>query len=280
MYPDHTQTIVFSPTGTTRNVLRSVQEGLGARSWSELDLTRRAASQEPTDPESDTGGVAIIGLPVYAGRIPELAAKRLSRVQGMGRKAVLVVVYGNRAYDDALRELRDLSLELGFLPVAAAAFVGEHSFSTMECPIAEGRPDQSDLKLAFQFGENVREKLLEIQNRELNAMQLEVPGNFPYREGMQPAPISPETDPAQCVLCGACIEACPVEAISLRGETLETDKMLCLRCCACTRICPTGARAMLHPRILELGRVLHEKHALRREPEFFFVGETLTGEKP
>lgn len=273
MYPDHAQTIVFSPTGTTRNVLRSIQKGLGPRTWSELDLTRHAATQEPTDRESDAEGLAIIGLPVYAGRIPELAAKRLSGVRGMKRKAVLVVVYGNRAYDDALRELRDLSQELGFLPVAAAAFVGEHSFSTRQCPIAEGRPDQSDLKLAFQFGENVRKKLLEIQNSALNAPPLEVPGNFPYRQGMQPAPISPETDPAQCVLCGACVEACPVEAISLCDETLETDKMLCLRCCACTRICPTGARAMLHPSILELGRVLHEKHATRREPEFFFVAQ-------
>jgi ferredoxin len=50
---------------------------------------------------------------------------------------------------------------------------------------------------------------------------------------------------------------------------VETDKMACLRCCACIRVCPTGARVMVHPKILELGRTLHEKFADRREPELF-----------
>ena len=39
--------------------------------------------------------------------------------------AVLVVVYGNRAYDDALLELSDIATGAGFVPLAAGAFVGE-----------------------------------------------------------------------------------------------------------------------------------------------------------
>lgn len=270
MYPFHTQQIVFSPTGTTRKVLRSVLKGLSPQSWSEVDLTHLPAATDSDPNEIDADSLALIGVPVYAGRVPALARDRIiSSVNGKGRKAVLVVVYGNRAYDDALRELRDLSLECGFVPVAAAAFVGEHSFSTSAYPIAAGRPDQSDLDQAVLFGESVQKKLQEREEIARHETLLQVPGNFPYREGVQAAPISPETDPEKCVLCGACIQACPVDAISLSDETLETNKTLCLRCCACTRICPTGARVMLHERILELGRVLHEKHALRREPEFF-----------
>ena len=271
MYPHHTQQIVFSPTGTTRKVLQSVLKGLSPQSWSGLDLTHLQAALDPARNEHDSEGLALIGVPVYAGRVPTLARDRMLGVDGNGRKAVLVVVYGNRAFDDALLELRDLSLERGFVPVAAAAFVGEHSFSTKECPIAEGRPDQSDLNRAVEFGQSVQKKLREIAELALDEASLQVPGNFPYREGVQATPISPETDPDKCVLCGACIEACPANAISLCDDTLETNTMLCLRCCACTRICPTGARAMLHPRILELGRVLHVKHAQRREPEFFLL---------
>lgn len=269
MYPRHTQQIVFSPTGTTRTVLRSILKGLAPQSWSEVDLTRLPAVPNPALTEIDGEGLALIGVPVYAGRVPTLARDRMLGVEGMGRKAVLVVVYGNRAYDDALLELRDLARERGFMPVAAAAFVGEHSFSTKKYPIAQGRPDESDLDRAVTFGECVQKKLREMEGVALDAASLQVPGNFPYREGVQAAPISPETDPEKCELCGACITACPTNAISLCDDTVETNTALCLRCCACTRICPTGARAMLHERILELGRVLHEKHALRREPEFF-----------
>ena len=272
MYPDHARQIVFSPTGTTRKVLQSILRGLAPQSWSEVDVTFHQDPPDSARNQDNGNGVTLIGMPVYSGRIPALARERmLSCVHGSGQKAVLVVVYGNRAYDDALRELRDLALEMGFVPIAAAAFVGEHSFSTKDCPIAEGRPDQCDLSRAFEFGEKIREKLLEMRSVPLRDATVRVPGNFPYRDGVQPAPISPETDPTQCVLCGACVQACPVQAISLRDETLETDKMLCLRCCACTRICPTGARAMVHPRIRELGRTLHEKHAMRREPEEFFA---------
>jgi len=269
MYPGHTQQIVFSPTGTTRKVLQSVVKGLSPQSWSTVDLTRLPAAPDPTLADHGAESLALIGVPVYAGRVPALARQRMLGIDGMGRRAVLVVVYGNRAYDDALLELRDLALECGFVPVAAAAFVGEHSFSTSEYPIAAGRPDQFDLDRAVLFGESVQKKLQKIEGLALDGTSLQVPGNFPYREGVQAAPISPETDPEKCVLCGACVAACPVDAISLTDDTLETNKMLCLRCCACTRACPTGARAMLHERILELGRILHEKHAQRREPEFF-----------
>ena len=49
-----------------------------------------------------------------------------------------VVLFGNRNYDDALIELRDLLQADGFGCIAAGAFVGEHSFSRT---LGAGRPD-------------------------------------------------------------------------------------------------------------------------------------------
>ena len=51
------------------------------------------------------------------------------RLQAHNTPAVCVVVYGNRAYDDALLELKDILTERGCRPIAGAAFIGEHSFS-------------------------------------------------------------------------------------------------------------------------------------------------------
>jgi Fe-S-cluster-containing hydrogenase component 2 len=256
--------IFFSPTGTTRLIVEAVADGLGAESDPvDLTLPRRR------DPASDNGP-AIIGVPVYAGRVPVLAAERLRRhVRGQGRPSVLVVVYGNRAFEDALLELRDLAEELGFVPVAGAAFVGEHSFSTAACPVAAGRPDLEDRNAARAFGQAVREKLARMSDP-TRLPRLQVPGNFPYRDGVQPALISPETVAENCVLCGECARHCPTEAISVSADTVETNKALCLRCCACIRICRYAARVMLHPRILEFGQILHDNFGRRAEPEVFF----------
>lgn len=268
----HTQLILFSPTGTTRTVLEAIAEGLDAASVSRLDLTLPVSSQPRTRSSPGNDELALIGVPVHAGRVPALAAERLRAcVRGEGRPAVLVAVYGNRAFEDALRELRDLAVELGFVPVAAAAFVGEHSFSTAQFPVAQGRPDLEDRAKAVAFGRDVRSRLAGIPDAATmrNLPGPHVPGNFPYREGVQAAAISPETVPTDCVLCGECARSCPTGAISLTDDLVETDTTLCLRCCACIRTCPTGARVMLHPRILEFGRILHTQYAQRREPEFF-----------
>ena len=44
-----------------------------------------------------------------------------------------------------------------------------------------------------------------------------------------------------CISCGACAEACPVQAIS-EGESLYViDKEACISCGACADTCPVGA---------------------------------------
>ena len=67
---------------------------------------------------------------------------------------------GNRAFERALVDLEDFVCERGFCPIAAAAFVCEHSYSTADTPIAAGRPDEADLQAAEDVGRRVREKLL------------------------------------------------------------------------------------------------------------------------
>jgi hypothetical protein len=60
--------------------------------------------------------------------------------------AVVVAVYGNREYEDALLELKIFAEAAGFRPIAAGVFLGEHSFSTQDMPIAAGRPDAAASK--------------------------------------------------------------------------------------------------------------------------------------
>jgi len=44
-----------------------------------------------------------------------------------------------------------------------------------------------------------------------------------------------------CTNCGACADACPVEAISGEGETYRIDPNTCSDCGSCVDTCPVGA---------------------------------------
>lgn len=46
-----------------------------------------------------------------------------------------------------------------------------------------------------------------------------------------------------CISCGACAEACPVQAISEGEEMYVIDKDTCISCGACADTCPVGAPA-------------------------------------
>jgi ferredoxin len=212
-------------------------------------------------------GLALFGAPVYGGRIPPLAAGRLRQVKGGHTPAVVVVVYGNRAYEDALLELRDLATDVGFAPIAGAAFVGEHSFSTEAMPVARGRPDRRDQLQAAEFGRMIWDKARGLHTLD-EVSPLYVPGEFPYREWEQPRGVSPGTDGTLCTLCGACATVCPTAAVHIQDVVL-TDTGACIWCCACVRACPTSARVMEHPRILRSMRWLSEHCAERREPEMY-----------
>lgn len=70
------------------------------------------------------GELCVIAVPVYGGRVAATALQRLQRLKGNGSPAILVVVYGNRDYEDALLELRDTAVQLGFVPLTAVRSSG------------------------------------------------------------------------------------------------------------------------------------------------------------
>ncbi len=264
--------VYFSPTGSTKRIVEEIAKGIGAPVV-HVDLTRPEAKMRGFE---DFGGeLAIIGSPVYAGLIPVEAARRLRGLVARNTPAVTVVVYGNRAYEDSLIQLTDLASELGFRPVAGGAFVAEHSFSTPEVPIAEGRPDASDLRIAKDFGVRIRGKLLAVENIG-DTPPVTVPGVRPYRDefrksraakpGMEPA--APITKEELCSKCGVCAEVCPNEAVNI-ASTVETQRYACMRCYACIRSCPTGARVMTHPFFAREAKWLHDNFPERKEPETY-----------
>lgn len=251
--------ICFSPTGTTRKVAEAIAQGIGAGKVIHYDVTLPGSKFETVL----TDGVAVIGIPVYAGRVPELCLQRLQAITATHIPAVLVALYGNREFDDALVELRDLSIAKGFNVIAAGAFIGEHSLSAPTQPIAVGRPDAEDLKLAVQFGKQVATKLV---GGIVDTPDME--GHVPYKERPKFGGKAPKTDEEKCILCEKCAEVCPSGIIAV-DLSVTTNAESCIMCCACVKACEVQARHFSYPSIEEKRAILLKNCSKPKAPEIF-----------
>lgn len=222
--------ILFSPTGGTQKVA-DIFAAAFHQEVEVVDLTDSSYDFSAVSIEEDD--VCIIAAPSYAGRVPALAARRLSLIRGNHARAVLIAVYGNREFEDTLTELKDLSEASGFLTVAGVSAVAEHSLIHR---FGAGRPDSRDLSELNGFAEKVAK---EIHSGKRSAVT--VPGNRPYKDA-HPSSIVPLADDS-CTGCRLCAWNCPAEAIP-EDHPEQTNASLCISCMRCVTICPHHARKL------------------------------------
>ena len=266
--------VYFSATGTTEKTVKTIAcaaaQVLGAP-WQSVSFTLPHQRQEKL--QFSTGDLVILGVPVYAGRVPNVLLPFLTeKVIGNGAMAVPVVLYGNRNYDDALIELRNILTANHFACVAAAAFVGEHSFSRV---LAAGRPDAQDCALMEGFGEAVGRKVRRLPFTPEQSVA--VRGEEPIRPYYKPRDregnfinilkVKPVTDPDKCGGCGLCAERCPMG--SIRADNVAEVAGICIKCCACVKGCPTGAKYFTDEGYLYHQHELEEMYERRAEAEMF-----------
>lgn len=239
--------VYFSATDTTKKTVLTIADEaarlLGAER-EDYDFTLPGMRENGFAAGKDD--LVIFGTPVYAGRVPNVLLKYLATIQGNGALAVPVVLFGNRNFDDGLIELRDILENTGFHTVAAAAFVGEHSFSKT---LAAGRPDADDMKEALAFAGKVAEKVKGLPEGEAPA-PVEVEGvPHPYRGYYQPRDrkgVSIDIRKVKslvsdaCDDCKICADVCPMGSIS--HENVREYTGICIKCGACIKKCPKQAR--------------------------------------
>ncbi|EMG36984.1 4Fe-4S dicluster domain containing protein [Desulfocurvibacter africanus PCS] len=263
MHMESLKLVYFSPTGTTKSVVRSIARGIGPASTELIDITNPGARRQPLlATEND---LLVIGVPVYMGRVPELLSEWLNAIQAHNTPTVCVVVYGNRVYDDALLELKNIATERGCVPIACAAYIGEHSFSSSETPVAHGRPDANDLNHAEQFGRKIREKLQSIASAS-HIPDVPVPGVYPYRGSTKLWSVDFIAVSDQCSHCGVCAETCPVGAIDAQ-DSARIDMEKCITCCACIKNCPQNARTMKPSPVMDAAKRLNTLFKEPKKPE-------------
>lgn len=218
----------FSATGTTAKIVSAIESGLSVSEKNTKNLIT-------TDQESviiPNNEIVIFGVPVFSGRVPEVARKALEKIKGNHTPAIIACVYGNRDFEDALLELKEIVETNGFYVLSAGAFIAQHSIFPK---VAQGRPDHSDLKVAKEFGANS----MKAMTTNPENIPLIVKGNHPYRT-VKPIPLNPRTD-NKCNSCGLCAEQCPTQAIDSQNPK-KIDKSKCISCAHCIAICPKHSK--------------------------------------
>ena len=257
----------FSATGTTEKVVSAIAgdiaEKLGVPCESRSFNSPASRKEEMNFQQGD---LVVLGVPVYAGRVPNLILPYVQgSIHGNGALAVPVVLYGNRNFDDGLMELRNVMRDNGFAPIAAGAFVGEHSFSKT---LGAGRPDADDMALAHALADKAVERV----NAGVTEL-VAVEGCDPIRPYYTPMdrngePIKdflkakPVTDADKCVKCGLCARLCPMGSIDFEDFSNVVGK--CIKCCACVKKCPMGAKYFDHEGYLYHQHELEDVYGVRR----------------
>ena len=212
-----------------------------------------------SDKKLSSDDVAVVVMPVFAGRISKTARERLSKIKGDNTPAIAVVNYGNAHVTDSLLELVELLNDNDFNVIAASSTVSHHSIFD---GVAVGRPDGNDLEKIDNFAKNCIEKL------ELNeSLKSEIPGNRPYTDYKQ-LPFEIICDETLCAFCYDCVSICPENAIP-EDNPIETDLEICSRCTACISICPENARKFSGAAFEAKKPDFENANSERKEPEFY-----------
>lgn len=241
--------IEFSPTGGVDRCASSIAEGIGLPVTT-IDLTDRNNIPSVSIGSED---IAIFAFPAYGGRVPSIAMERMKGITGNGTRAIIAAVYGNREFDDTIKEAADALSAQGFAVVAACGAVAEHSLIRS---FGEGRPDESDKKELVEFGKKARDKHDALKD---------IPGSFPYKV-YNGCPAKPITDD-KCISCGLCYSACPAGAIS--ENDYKADSSACISCMRCIKICPAGAKTIDKTIESRISEMLSKSAGGRKDNRFF-----------
>ncbi len=250
-------TIYFSPSSTTKKIAEKIA------SYFEGSVEIHDLLMYEDDGEIKEFGdfdIVVVGMPVFAGRIPEIARKKLENFKGVDVPAIAFVNKGNANLGDALLELTDILKENGFNVVGAGEFISQHSIFT---EVAKGRPDEKDLERINEFAVKCKSKI-----EDHVKCDVEVPGNKPYCE-YKVVPFKAVCDESLCTFCYDCVSVCPHDAIS-DDDPVLTDHEKCDGCSACVFICPEDARSFNSEIFNQTEPVFVEKFSKRQEPEFYF----------
>ena len=262
----------FSPTGNTEKLAKAMALALSEAAGGPglpvefIDFTLPSARSKQYEFGGDD--FLVVGLPVYAGRLPNKILPFVQEnLKGDGTRSLCFVCYGNRSFDDGLSELVYEQKNTGFRPVAAAAFATQHAFAPA---LAAGRPNEADLEEAKAFAREVWANVDDASELQVDGNTPPGPYYRPLRLDGEPAMFlkaKPLTDADKCVSCGTCAGVCSMGSIDPSDVTSVPG--ICIKCQACVTHCPMGAKYFDDPDFLSHKEMLEANYTAEKPNSFY-----------
>ena len=264
--------VFFSATGNTKRIVELIANELGQKLAVPVEMDDFTLPNAHVDTKTYSAeDLVVFGVPTYAGRIPN---KVLPFVQnlftGNKTRAVAIVTFGNRSFDNSLSELHMELEKNNFSVIGAGAVVCKHAFAE----VGIGRPDAVDEEHITAFADTVLKKLQQSglplfnasikRNEELSAYYVPL--------GIDGKPVNflkakPVTDKAKCDNCGVCAVVCPMGSIDKNDVSLVPG--ICIKCQACIVHCHTKAKSFNDPLFLSHKAMLERNYTRAAVSEFF-----------
>ncbi len=253
----------FSPTKNTQKLVCTIGSMLKERLGlpvSFVDLTKKEEREKKRVFDADD--LVVIGLPTYAGRLPNKIVPSLQEyLYGQETKCICAVTFGNRSPDGSRIELEAIMHENGFVPIASCAVVGVHAFSDVLTKNRDFCKDEEDLQ---QWCQSIS---LDTHGK---YQPQTIPSYYvPKEENGQPAHFlkaKPVTDRTRCDSCGLCAILCPMQSIS--PQKVWEVPGICIKCQACVKRCPTHAKSFEDASFLSHVKMLEKNFCEPKENEY------------
>ena len=244
--------VYFSPAGTTRHVaevIKSMLEDTGCTSEI-FDLAEKEDCQrlEIAQESFSAGDSLWVGSPVYTYHaLPPVMEFIAGLPRDRGVFVVPFVTWGAVSSGLALPEMGRQLVDKGYRIAGAAKIAALHSLLwQVENPLGHGRPDSIDDVLIRDLVKKVQAKIDSDKFKACSVEDLNYQPD-PAQKIMQETSLEKaksmfpkiEADTDFCTQCGACVKACPVQAISCSPYPQIGDKCIC--CFNCVRLCEENA---------------------------------------
>lgn len=271
--------VYFSPGGTTKRSVQNIANSIHNyyKTCEIIEHNMLHAETRKQQIEFGSEDLVILGLMTVVqpfGPVDEI----FKCLKGKKTPLVCVAMFGNGMYGNSLKIMKRQVEKRGFYVIAAAAFVGQLSYTNK---VATNRPDKSDVELQQLFGAQIA---LKLESKHPQKLQQRLHTDYPSNTilhwiktlifSLSPvgkmklfAPYNGKAFTSDCIQCGLCERICPVGAIN--HKSMQIDHRKCIGCVACFNTCPQQAIKITSKTMLKVIENCETVFAKRREPEIF-----------
>ena len=239
--------IHFSQTGNTEKIAETIKKGI-LKSGNTCEIAQIKRVDVNILENYDLIG---IGTPTFFYREP-INVKIFIQIlkETKGKHCFIFCTHGS-LIGNTFYYMNEELTKKGFTTIGTFDCYGYSSLQFYPEPMhTEGHPDEIELKEAEEFGENICDRSLKIQNGETSLIpKFElILKTWWARQSKQLTlevfrRISPKfkINVDECTKCLTCQENCPTDAIDVEANPPEIQKEGCIFCWNCEKVCPEGA---------------------------------------